>query len=692
MKKKILFSPLLIIALIALLGVGAAGAAIYLGNSGDSNSLGINLQKNLKGWWKLDGNAKDSSPYSNNGTVTGAILTTDRKGTANRAYSFTGTNPDYIHIAYNSAFDLGTKFTVGFWYKKAAIPGWVKIISGRGDSDQGWEIAATGDSGEFAVEGWGTATTGGPQSTSGVTTVNGTWYYVVVTGDGINCYIYVNNVQRGSFAYSNSFNLVNHNLRIGKPENFNEPITGVVDDVRFYSRTLTSAERTALYESYDPGIQVSDLQKGLMGWWKFDGNAKDFSPYGSIGTITGATLDTDRKGQVNRSYSFNGSSDFISETDNDSLEFGTGNFTISLWAKFNALPANGTHSPFASRYVDGNNNWSFSVYNNAGSYMPHFYGFKSSTNFNSSVSLPSLSSGVWHHFLVNRTGSTITFYVDGTSYISGGTNSQDLTYASSLFIGKSAQFGTYFNGNIDDVRAYNRALSSAEVTALYQEYDPGIQVSNLSKGLVGHWKMDGNAKDFTPYGNNGTVTGATLTTDRKGQVNRAYSFDGSSSYINAGTGASLDIATTGKISVSAWIKTNVVGTGTGGPIFSRYGGSPQNGYELRFEGFDNGYMMMDTVVNDSWVSAQEIAPLISAGQWYHIVGTYDGTNMRFYKNGVLERTQPSSVPNASTVNAIIGRRTALESAPHIFNGVIDDVRVYNRALNQTEITALYESY
>jgi hypothetical protein len=59
----------------------------------------------------------------------------------------------------------------------------------------------------------------------------------------------------------------------------------------------------------------------------------------------------------------------------------------------------------------------------------------------------------------------------------------------------------------------------------------------LQRGLVSHWKLDGNAKDATPQGNNGTVYNATLTTDRKARANSAYNFNGTNAYI--GTGKSL---------------------------------------------------------------------------------------------------------------------------------------------------------
>lgn len=89
MKKKIVSSIVIALIVTVIISGGVIIASIFIG--GDS----INLQKGLVGWWKFDGNAKDSTPNSNHGTVTGATLTTDRKGQTNKAYSFNGST-DYV--------------------------------------------------------------------------------------------------------------------------------------------------------------------------------------------------------------------------------------------------------------------------------------------------------------------------------------------------------------------------------------------------------------------------------------------------------------------------------------------------------------------------------------------------------------------------------------------------------------------
>ncbi|MDO8641272.1 MAG: hypothetical protein Q7R33_06975, partial [Nitrosarchaeum sp.] len=115
MKKKILISPLLIIVLIAVVGVGVAGAAVYFGGSGVSGE--VSLQKGLVGWWKLDGNARDATSNTNNGAITAASSTTDRKGQSSKAYDFDGSTA-YISKGTTNLLKNVAAATLTAWVRK----------------------------------------------------------------------------------------------------------------------------------------------------------------------------------------------------------------------------------------------------------------------------------------------------------------------------------------------------------------------------------------------------------------------------------------------------------------------------------------------------------------------------------------------------------------------------------------------
>ena len=112
------------IALALILGAGGA-YALYLGAadgpSSSNQASSINLDKGLVSWWRLNGNAKDSTPYTNNGILESApTLTTDRKGKANAAYSFNGTNQ---YIATTTQFNNPTVYTISLWFKTSTTAG-----------------------------------------------------------------------------------------------------------------------------------------------------------------------------------------------------------------------------------------------------------------------------------------------------------------------------------------------------------------------------------------------------------------------------------------------------------------------------------------------------------------------------------------------------------------------------------------
>lgn len=123
----------------------------------------------------------------------------------------------------------------------------------------------------------------------------------------------------------------------------------------------------------------------------------------------------------------------------------------------------------------------------------------------------SLVNNVWTHFTATFTSSTtgLNFYIDGVSAGTPTTHTDTtLTPTSISIAGNNVTSGTasFFEGLLRDLRVYNRVLSSSEITRVAR----GELITN---GLVGHWKLNGNALDSSGNGNNGTVTGATFIND-----------------------------------------------------------------------------------------------------------------------------------------------------------------------------------
>ena len=215
-----------------------------------------------------------------------------------------------------------------------------------------------------------------------------------------------------------------------------------------------------------------------------------------------------------------------------------------------------------------------------------------------------------------------------------------------------------------------------------------------TNGLVGWWPFNGNANDESGNANNGTVNGATLTSDRNGNANSAYSFDGVSNYIKC-----LHAGPTGNptITASFWLKANptlvaghIIGYGSNGGSGQNFrvymcngcfGGSCSDA--ISFDTYDNAYSVT-TINNNIW-------------DFYTVV--YDSTLgnntsiVKIYKNGISLVTVCSSVNiSATNITSFIpitfGRyHGTVETG--FYKGAIDDIGIWNRALTQQEITALY---
>lgn len=214
--------------------------------------------------------------------------------------------------------------------------------------------------------------------------------------------------------------------------------------------------------------------------------------------------------------------------------------------------------------------------------------------------------------------------------------------------------------------------------AVAEAFSSSIQ-NSLGFDLAGEWTFDdGTAKDTSGYGNNGTVYGATLTADRKGIANKAYSFNGSN-WIQT-NGPRLSNISGNKLTVEAWIKPNVL-TGyiliKNGPIAFRIsGGKLVGGVHT---------------VNIYWPTVYGIISLNT--NWTHVAMTYDGNYIKLYVNGVFDNSLAVAGGDLAGDGCVeIGRSNNGGCGGGVagyFNGLIDDVRIYKSSLLSSQIRQLY---
>ncbi len=237
---------------------------------------------------------------------------------------------------------------------------------------------------------------------------------------------------------------------------------------------------------------------------------------------------------------------------------------------------------------------------------------------------------------------------------------------------------------------YSATFTSAELKAKF--YSPLIVVlepiidSSLTSGLVAYYPFNGNANDESGNGNNGTVNGATLVSDRYGNLNSAYQFDGISSYISVPNSSSLQIS--GQITMSVWMKTSYT-SNYSGVIFKAEPVEPRHGYFLNVE---NNYANSEIIyTNGSLLGAVTSTHILTDDLWHHVAVTYDGNFIKIYFDGNLDnQINYTSGMQINNEPLLIGWDQNTYINPNRrFTGIIDDIRIYNRALSNEEIQLLY---
>jgi len=215
----------------------------------------------------------------------------------------------------------------------------------------------------------------------------------------------------------------------------------------------------------------------------------------------------------------------------------------------------------------------------------------------------------------------------------------------------------------------------------------------LAQGLVGCWLMNEGGgtivNDLSGNGNTGTLVADTHTV--AGKFGPALSFDGTDDYV---TIPSINYAGVSQLTVSFWVKFNAAPTAT---IYMLQQGNSANNRVFNFLVLDGGRTHF-TLWNSSAASETgRYDSIITTTNWYHIVGTYDGANVRVYVNGILGTYRQGALTgtledavSGGLDQFILGGSLSLAGVlSSDFAGQIDNVSIYNRALSASEIAQLY---
>lgn len=218
---------------------------------------------------------------------------------------------------------------------------------------------------------------------------------------------------------------------------------------------------------------------------------------------------------------------------------------------------------------------------------------------------------------------------------------------------------------------------------------------NLNQGLSAYYPFNANVKDSIGS-NHGTAMGSpTLTTNRWGQPNTCYRFNGNGDYIRVPDNSTLEPPAA--LSISAWVLCEDLSSWNVVVCKRAYHVSnPYNSYILYAAGTANQPQNWSFIVSPTQNTSYDVtqSSTLQTAKWVHLVGTYDsttanGNNLKLYVDGQLIQSRKISGTIFYTDSSLRIGMAIPGNALQYFKGKIDDVRIYNRAINQQEVTALY---
>ncbi len=525
---------------------------------------------------------------------------------------------------------------------------------------------------------------------------------------------------------------------------YNGSFDGAIDDVRVYNRILTADEIKQLYlqgstleQSVSPrpnsNPSTYSLTNGLVGYWTFDGRdtnwntnkTTDISGNGNIATIVNMSTGTAPVvGKIGQGFMFDATNDYVTAGSPASLD-DIVNLTACAWifpksgGKFGGTFHTGEIVMKQASAILGG--WFFEVNDKAPPIDVAFYRSFSSADGSWRTAANAALLNTWSHACVTYNNSSVanvpTIYVNGVSQALTtlntpvGTRANDA--AGDLQIGDEMAFDETFDGAIDDVRVYNRMLSADEIKQLYlqgstlkQSVSPRPNSNSatygITNGLVGYWTFDGRdtswsantTADVSGNGNTGTMTNmSTSSAPAPGRFGQGLLFDNNDDYVS--TALTTHYTQT---SISAWVFARSGGASGLARIVEKRTGGAQT-FLFYYEDV-NG----DIAFNRQWTGGGSdgagnakwtTGTLPSYNTWHHVVLTYDESSASnvpaIYLDGVAQATfvvvaQPSGSVANNSDPYVIGNRG---DSTRAFDGIIDDVRMYNRILTQSEIKQLY---
>jgi len=635
----------------------------------------------LLGHWKLDDNASNTTVVDSSGNANDGIARRNTSGISlpgpiGGSLDFDGSG-DWIDVpdAPEWSFD---DFTITVWVKFDSLnPKWWESAFVGQDSGGGprnkW-IFSYDPSDQKTVfhinnPGTGSALIKGNTWTA----ETGVWYFAGVSRRGSLYTFYLYGLADGSAVSSVAIPDVPAPLTIGWAEGSGK-FHGAIDDVRIYSEALPQADIESL------------CNLAPAAHWKMDDDAGSSTVVDSVGgagngAARSSTSALSTGGVIGGALTFDGSVDYVAVPDAAIGWAFEDDFSITLWSRFDSFNPKWWESAFLAQDSGGGpaNKWIFSYSTTSQRTLFHINGVCTGGPVITGEQWIA-EAGAWYFVGLSRSGNTYTFYRQGVPDGSQVNSALFPDVAAPLTIGWAEGLGGKFDGAIDDVRIYDRALSDLEMEAV------------CDAGPAAYWKMDDDAAGTTVIdsigrGNDGDARRNTDDLTTAGAIDTALSFNSTTDYIVVPEQLEWVLAL--DFTISLWARFDSLNPQWWESAFASQdsGGGPADKWIFSYDPISQRSLFH---INGSGTGA----PLITSnpwtaetGQWYFIAlsRTADGTYTFYHQNAC-----DGSQVNAEPIPDVPGPwRIGWAEGDDKFDGAIDDVRVHNRVLSHAELSGLY---
>ena len=391
-------------------------------------------------------------------------------------------------------------------------------------------------------------------------------------------------------------------------------------------------------------------------------------------------------------FNFVNPSDGINVPSSNVFNFGTGDFTISMWFKINSFPSFPylfDFRPTSSPLTDAPGVYISTTTNRVNLFPGTII---------SAGAGKILATGVWYNFVVKRSGNTFTTHYDGGSADQTGTSTVNFNTDLELHIGSRYDNIHGFDGAISNFQVFNTALPQTGSNSIETIYNNGSPLTSMSgfNSLQAWYKLnaadtfDGSnwtINDYGSGGNDGTSSGMDSSNlvvsdlqQTSGYSPYALDFDGINDYLDCGNNNSLQATTA--LSISAWIKY------TSDTAYFRFIVSRRDSANTNYQ-----FYLLNTTGGSKQLRFVSSGGLNSTGSvtvnnWHHVAVTANGGNISFYIDG-----QPAGTGTIAGINSLADKDFIIGNIPVAgvfeFPGSISNVAFWNTALTSTQVTEIY---